>query len=85
MLLHMAMTLSDEDRAILDFESSATWWRYAGSKEAEIRERFDMTPTRYYQRLSELLAFPPAEMYAPQTVRRLRAQLERRSAHRSRP
>lgn len=76
----MADELSDVDRAILDFETVATWWKYAGSKEAEIRERFDLTPTAYYQRLNQLVADPLAEAYAPRTVARLVKMRDRRAA-----
>ena len=41
------MVLTDRDKAILDFERS--WWTERGPKEVAIRERFDLSPTRYYQ------------------------------------
>ena len=41
------MELTDRDRAILDFERS--WWAEAGPKEALIREKFELSATRYYQ------------------------------------
>ena len=37
--------LTDRDLAILEFELQ--WWRYAGAKEQAIREKFDMSATRY--------------------------------------
>ena len=70
--------VTDQDRAILDFERANTWWKYAGAKEAAIRERFGMSSTRYHQRLVRLLASPEAEAYDAFTVRRLRAQAARR-------
>ena len=70
--------MTDQDRAILDFERTNTWWKYAGAKEAVIRERFGMTSTRYYQRLVQLLDDPEAEEYDAFTVRRLRARVSRR-------
>lgn len=71
--------LSDQDKAILDLESS--WWRYVAQKDAAIRERFDESPTRYYQRLGELLRNPEAVQYAPLTVSRLlRLEAARRAA-----
>ncbi|MFV2039650.1 MAG: DUF3263 domain-containing protein, partial [Acidimicrobiales bacterium] len=42
--------LSERQRAILDFER--TWWQLEGSKEAAIRERFALSPTRNYQLLN---------------------------------
>ena len=64
--------MTETDRAILDFEAAASWWKYAGAKEQAIRERFDLSPTRYYQRLVRLLDDPEAEAYDAMTVRRLR-------------
>ena len=50
-------------------------------KGAAIRERFDLSPTRYYQLLSQLLDDPEADDYDPLVVHRLRrARQERRRA-----
>jgi hypothetical protein len=70
------MALSDRDRAILDFERS--WWTEAGPKEVAIRDRFDLSPTRYYQLLNDLLESPAAVDYDPLVVRRLRRLRDRR-------
>jgi len=70
------MALSDRDRAILDFERS--WWTEPGPKELAIRERFDLSPTRYYQVLNELLDCGDALAYDPLVVRRLRRMRDRR-------
>ncbi len=73
------MALSDRDRAILDFER--TWWKEPGSKEAAIRQRFALSPTRYYQVLGVLLTSPEAVTYDPLVVRRLRRlRVDRRRA-----
>jgi len=64
------MGLSARDRAILDFERS--WWRLTGTKETQIRARLDMSSTRYYRRLAELIDDPGALVYDPLTVKRLR-------------
>ena len=45
--------LSDEQRAILDFERQ--WWRYAGGKAVEIERQLGMTPVAYYRALNTLL------------------------------
>lgn len=66
------MTLTDQQRAILDFETTATWWRTAGAKENQIRDRFGITSTRYYQLLNRTLDDPDAVAYSPATVARLR-------------
>ena len=71
-----AMPLTDRDRAILDFERG--WWSEPGPKELAIRERFDLSSTRYYEILNELLDIPDALDYDPLVVRRLRRLRERR-------
>lgn len=73
--------LTDVERAILDLES--TWFRYAGRKESVIRERFDMSTTRYYQVLRGLLQREEAMAYDPLLVRRLIRQQESRARSRS--
>ena len=70
------MVLTDRDRAILDFERS--WWSEPGKKELAIRERFDLSTTRYYEILNELLDSPEALEYEPLVVRRLRRVRDRR-------
>ena len=70
------MPLTDRDRAILDFESS--WWADSGPKEQLIHERFELSGTRYYQILNELLEMPEAYEYNPLVVRRLRRLRDRR-------
>jgi hypothetical protein len=72
----LGMVLTDRDKAILDFERS--WWTESGPKEVAIRERFDLSPTRYYQILNELLEAPEAMTYDPLVVRRLRRLRDRR-------
>jgi Protein of unknown function (DUF3263) len=62
--------LSQRDAQILDFERS--WWKHAGVKEQAIKERFDMSATRYYQILNELLENPAASEYDPILVKRLK-------------
>ena len=64
------VNLSERDVAILDFERS--WWKHAGMKEQAIRERFDMSATRYYQLLNELLENPAALAHDPILVKRLK-------------
>ena len=57
------MALTDRDRAILDFERS--WWTEAGPKDTAIRERFELSGTRYYQLLTELIDDPAALEHDP--------------------
>lgn len=62
--------LSRREHDMLTFEQQ--WWRRPGAKEAAIRERFGMTPTRYYQVLNALVDRPDALAVAPLLVGRLR-------------
>jgi hypothetical protein len=70
------MALTERDRAILDFERS--WWTEPGPKDAAIRERFELSGTRYYQLLAELIDDPDALEHDPLLVRRLRRVRDRR-------
>jgi hypothetical protein len=62
--------LSEHDRHILAFERQ--WWRHAGAKEQAIRDRFELSATRYYQLLNALLDNPAALEHDPVLVGRLR-------------
>lgn len=73
--------LSRRDREILTFERQ--WWKYAGAKEQAIRELFDMSATRYYQVLNELIDTPAALAADPMLVKRLRRLRATRQRQRS--
>lgn len=62
--------LSRRDREILAFERQ--WWRYAGAKEQAVRELFDMSSTRYYQLLNNLIDSQEALAADPMLIKRLR-------------
>lgn len=62
--------LSRRDLDILQFERQ--WWLYAGNKEQAIRDMFDLSPTRYYQVLNQVIDNPQALAAEPLLVRRLR-------------
>ncbi|WP_283139866.1 DUF3263 domain-containing protein [Rhizohabitans arisaemae] len=62
--------LSERERELLAFEGQ--WWQYAGAKEQAIRESFDISATRYYQLLGELIERQDALEYDPMLVKRLR-------------
>lgn len=68
--------LTERDRAILDFERS--WWANDAPKDQQVQERFELSLTRYYQLLVELLDMPEAALYDPLVVRRLQRQRDRR-------
>jgi hypothetical protein len=78
------LVLSARDTEILEFERQ--WWKYAGAKEQAVREKFDMSATRYYQVLNALIDKPEALASDPLLVRRLRrlraARQRQRSARR---
>lgn len=74
-------TLTERECAILDFEKS--WWQARSSKEQEIRERFDMSASRYYQIINSLIDRPEALIYDPLLVKRLRRLREQRQRTRS--
>ena len=77
------MALTDRDRKILDLERA--WWTEAAPKDAQIRERFELSTTRYHQLLAELLDDEEALSYDPLVVRRLRRQRDRRRRARLEP
>ncbi len=62
--------LDERSRRILDFERE--WWKYAGAKEQAVGERFDVSPTRYYQLLNRVIDDEAALSYDPMLVKRLR-------------
>ncbi|MGI8938927.1 MAG: DUF3263 domain-containing protein [Iamia sp.] len=62
-------SLTDRDRAILDFERS--WWTQGGVKERAILERFSLSTSRYYALLAEIMEMPAAMDHDPLLVRRL--------------
>ncbi|MTV25056.1 DUF3263 domain-containing protein [Nitriliruptoraceae bacterium ZYF776] len=62
--------LDERSKDILDFERE--WWKYAGAKEHAVKERFDVSPTRYYQLLNRVIDDEAALAYDPMLVKRLR-------------
>lgn len=73
--------LSERDRQILEFERQ--WWKYAGAKEQAIRDLFDMSSTRYYQIINNLIDDPAALAFDPMLVKRLRRMRAARQRARS--
>ncbi len=76
-----AESLSERDREILALER--LWWQYAGAKEQAIREKFDMSATRYYQVLNALIDRDDAHAFDPLLVKRLRRLRSQRQRSRS--
>ena len=77
----LADPLSVRDRDLLAFERQ--WWKYAGAKEQAIRELFDMSTTRYYQLLNQLIDRPEALAHDPMLVKRLRRMRSQRQRQRA--
>ncbi|WP_369140639.1 DUF3263 domain-containing protein [Modestobacter versicolor] len=73
--------LPARERDMLAFERQ--WWRFPGAKETAIRERFGISPTRYYQVLNALVDRPEALAADPLLVRRLRRMRAARQRQRS--
>jgi hypothetical protein len=73
--------LSARDAEILTFERQ--WWKFAGAKEQAIRDRFQMSATRYYQVLNALIDKPEALAQDPLLVKRLRRLRATRQRNRS--
>lgn len=68
----LAAALTDREREVLAFER--VWWKESGSKERAVSERLQISATRYYQILNELIDRPEALAEDPMLVRRLRRQ-----------
>ncbi|QDM56385.1 helix-turn-helix DNA binding domain protein [Gordonia phage Sidious] len=75
--------MTDDDRAVLDF--AARRWNRSGNQADAIRAEFDMSVTRFWQRVNTLLDDPEALAYAPQLVNRLRRIRSTRAQRRSPP
>ena len=72
--------LTDEHRAVLDFEG--TWLKNGDPKGPAVRQQFDRSLAEHEQLVAWLLRQPEALAYAPTTVRRLQRLRDRRLAQR---
>ncbi len=79
--LQLQSALSDLEVRILDFERQ--WWKYAGAKDAAIKELFQISAKEYYELLNNLIDRPDALAAAPLLVKRLRRLREARVSARS--
>ncbi|MDQ1286442.1 MAG: hypothetical protein QG622_7 [Actinomycetota bacterium] len=73
--------LTTRELEILAFERH--WWKYAGAKEQSLRDRFGVSPTRYYQVLNALIDRPEALAHDPMLVKRLLRMRQSRQHSRS--
>ena len=79
--LQLASPLSDLEVRILDFERQ--WWKYAGAKDAAIKELFNISAKQYYELLNNLIDRPDALDAAPLLIKRLRRLREARVTSRT--
>ena len=77
------MELTDDEKAILDFEGHWHGPDPRGAKDTAIWAEFSVLPARYHQRLLALLDRPEAAEYAPLLVSRLRRLRDARVAARA--
>ena len=80
--LQLGSNLSDLELRILDFERQ--WWKYAGAKDAAIRELFDLSTRSYYELLNNLIDREDALAASPLLGKRLRRLRQARISARSR-
>ena len=80
--LQLGSNLSDLEVRILDFERQ--WWKYAGAKDAAIKELFDLSTRSYSELLNNLIDREDALAASPLLVKRLRRLRQARISARSR-
>ena len=79
--LQLGSNLSDLEVRMLDFERQ--WWKYAGAKDAAIRELIDLSTRSYYELLNNLIDREDALTASPLLVKRLRRLRQARISARS--
>ncbi|NBQ00879.1 MAG: DUF3263 domain-containing protein [Actinobacteria bacterium] len=79
--IQLGSKLSDLEVRILDFERQ--WWKYAGAKDAAIKELFDLSTRGYYELLNNLIDREDALVASPLLVKRLRRLRQARISARS--
>ena len=78
--LQLTSPLSDLEVRILDFERQG--WKYAGAKDAAIKELFNLSAKQYYELLNNLIDRPDALAASPLLIKRLRRLREARVSQR---
>ena len=76
-----AATLTAGDMELLEFERAS--WKYPGTRDAAILERFGLSRTAYLQRLLALVELPAAAAYDPLVVGQTRRRLDHARATRA--
>ena len=79
--LQVQSLLTDLEVRILDFERQ--WWKYAGAKDAAIKELFQISAKEYYELLNNLIDREDALAASPLLIKRLRRLREARVTSRS--
>ncbi|MEY3169807.1 MAG: hypothetical protein RL421_1050 [Actinomycetota bacterium] len=79
--LQVQSLLTDLEVRILDFERQ--WWKYAGAKDAAIKELFQISAKEYYELLNNLIDREDALAASPLLIKRLRRLREARVSSRS--
>ena len=79
--LQVQSLLSDLEVRILDFERQ--WWKYAGAKDAAIKELLQISAKEYYELLNNLIDRDDALAASPLLIKRLRRLREARVSSRS--
>ena len=79
--LQVQSLLTDLEVRILDFERQ--WWKYAGAKDAAIKELFQISAKEYYELLNNLIDRDDALAASPLLIKRLRRLREARISSRS--
>ncbi len=72
--LTLSAMLSEEERAILDFERAA--WREAGPKDQAIEMSLGLSAAEYYERLRSVVSGAAALAYDPLTTKRVLTIIE---------
>lgn len=62
--------MTDDDKRMLDLAGAR--WNYAGNLEQAVRDEFDISLTRFFQRVNRIIDAREALEYSPHTVNRLR-------------
>ena len=64
--------LTETDKAMLDVAAGS--YKYAGSVDVIVGERFGLSPTRFWQSVNQILGSSDAALYRPEAVRLLTAR-----------
>jgi Protein of unknown function (DUF3263) len=65
----LAWMLTDTQKAMIDV--AAQTYKYAGSVDVVAKDRFGLSPTRFWQDVNRLILTEEAYAYRPEAVRRL--------------